>query len=167
MKHAPCKIKLERTFSAIPSSICSCRTGLRKLDWYIRIHPAGFKTPQLNWEWSQASAFSQGPQVILMCNQNLLIWRPDGHRPGTWEGSFTLRTQISEWLSSLAGYLNPMGPFIKVQTPRPSPRPTESESQEMRFWNVCALKRVSLQVHCDCQLGWKPLAWTKLGSSYP
>jgi len=49
------------------------------------------------------------------------------------------RTQISDWLESLAGYLNPMGPFIKVQTSRSYPRPTESESQEMRFWNVCVL----------------------------
>lgn len=68
------------------------------------------------------------------------------------------RTQISDWLESLAGYLNPMGPFIKVQTPRPDPRPTESESQEKRFWNVCELtkkqkQKTKVQVHGDCQLG--------------
>lgn len=58
------------------------------------------------------------------------------------KGSFTLRGHKSvrgsqAWLAIRI----PWRPFIEIQTPRPYPKHSESESQEMRFQNVLCMKK--------------------------
>lgn len=63
-----------------------------------------------------------------------------------WGESFALRgyKSVSSSQSWLA-ILNPLGPFIKIQTPRHYPRSTESECQGIRFHNVCICNQTNKQ----------------------
>lgn len=140
-KASTLKRKLERTFSAKSTSICLCRTELDKLDCTLESTGQVLNSLiQLRVE----SSISIFPRSLGDSNAQPKLQPTD--MEVRWpqiryirQEFYSDRTQISDWLKILAGYLNPMGPFIKVQTSRPYRRPTESESQEMRFWTVCVL----------------------------
>ena len=148
---APCKRKLERSSVAIPvnSSVCLNRTELLKLDSTLE-SPREVLTPPppspiyLGAE-SSISVFP-GPPVTVTHSQDCRPQRgrPDGHRSDTCGKRVLPWGDTYQWGASQAclAIRTPMGPFIKIQTPRPNPKPTKSESQEMRYHqNVLCIKK--------------------------
>ena len=111
---APRKRKLERSFSAIPSSVCLYGTELLQLDSVLESPGEVFKLPSLirggvKHQHFPRSLGDRNVQPGLQTIDREARW-PQIRYMG--KGSFTLRGHKSvRGSQGLAGYKNPMGTF--------------------------------------------------------
>lgn len=119
---APCKRKLQRTVSAIPSPICLCRTEVLKLDCTLKSPREVFKFPNLiGGVEASISIFPRSPgdshvEPGLQTTNTNARWPQIRYvgKEGLTLGGHKSVSSPQAWLAIPI----PLRPFIKIHTPK-------------------------------------------------